>query len=301
MERPKRLYKYVTAARTDVLRDLSLRFTQPSALNDPFELTPMFEQVMSEEKYGDTLEQSKGLIEDALREQYKKLPAELRSRIPLENFISIVQANPSLVDHALSNVAPTFRAVIAAFAPQAKAMLAEAIQSKVGILSLSESADHPLLWAHYADSHKGLAIEFDVQHEYFDRRRSDKDELYHLRQVKYAERSSMGRTLFDLDGDDLLVTKTLSWSYEREWRMLAPLDAAESCRKINGEAVYLFSVPALAITGVVLGARVADKVADEVAELLRLEHFRHTQLYRAELDMNRQVVAIKKPTRSGGV
>lgn len=261
----------------------------------------MFEQVMSEEKFGDTLEQSKGLVEDALREQYKKLPAELRSRIPLENFISIVQANPSLVDHALSNVAPTFRAVIAAFAPQAKAMLAEAIQSKVGILSLSESADHPLLWAHYADSHKGLAIEFDVQHEYFDRRRSDKDELYYLRQVKYAERSSMGRTLFDLDGDDLLVTKTLSWSHEREWRMLAPLDAAESSREINGEAVYLFSVPALAITGVVLGARVADKVVDEVAELLRLEHFRHTQLYRAELDMNRQIVTIKKPARSGGV
>lgn len=301
MERPKRLYKYVTAARTDVLRDLSLRFTQPSALNDPFELTPMFEQVMSEEKFGDTLEQSKGLIEDALCEQYKKLPAELRSRVSLENLISIVQANPSLVDHALSNVAPTFRSVIAAFAPQAKAMLAEAIQSKVGILSLSESADHPLLWAHYADSHKGLAIEFDVQHEYFDRRRSDKDELYHLRQVKYAERSSMGRTLFDLDGDDLLATKNLSWSHEREWRMLAPLDAAESSREINGEAVYLFSVPALAITGVVLGARVADKVVDEVAELLRLEHFRHTQLYRAALDMNRQIVTINKSARSGGV
>lgn len=296
MEQSKRLYKYVTAARTDVLRDLSIRFTQPSALNDPFELTPMFEQVMSEEKFGDMLEQSKGLIDEALREQYKKLPTELRSSVSLEKFISFFQANPSLIDNALLNIAPTFRAVIAAFAPQAKAMLTEALQSRVGILSLSESADHPLLWAHYADSHRGFVIEFDVQHEYFDRRRSDKDELYHLRQVKYAKRSSLGRTLFDLDGDDLLVTKHLSWSYEREWRMLAPLDAAESCREISGEAVYLFSVPALAITGVVLGARVTDKVADEVAELLRLEHFRHTQLYRAELDMDRQIVAIKKST-----
>jgi Protein of unknown function (DUF2971). len=162
-------------------------------------------------------------------------------------------------------------------------------------------ADHLLLWAHYADSHKGLAIEFDVQHEYFDRRRSDKDELYHLRKVKYAERSSMGRTLFDLDGDDLLVTKNLLWSYEQEWRMLAPLDTAGSCREISGEAVYLFPVPALAISGVVLGARVADKVSDEITELLRLKHFRHTQLYRAELDINRQIVTIQKPTRSGDV
>lgn len=301
MERPIRLYKYVTAARTDVLRDLSIRFTQPGALNDPFDLTPMFEQVMSEETVGDTLEQSKRMIEDALRKQYKKLPAELRDRVSLENFISIVQANPSLVDHALSNIAPIFRSVIAAFAPQAKAMLTEALQSQVGILSLSELADHPLLWAHYADSHKGLAIEFDVQHEYFDRRRSDKDELYHLRKVKYAERSSMGRTLFDLDGDDLLVTKNLLWSYEQEWRMLAPLDTAGSCREISGEAVYLFPVPALAISGVVLGARVADKVSDEITELLRLKHFRHTQLYRAELDINRQIVTIQKPTRSGDV
>jgi K+-sensing histidine kinase KdpD len=40
-----------------------------------------------------------------------------------------------------------------------------------------------LLWAHYADAHRGFAIEFDPYHPYFNRRRTDKDELYHLRKV----------------------------------------------------------------------------------------------------------------------
>jgi hypothetical protein len=34
------VYKYVTADRIDVLKDARIRFTQPAALNDPFETCP---------------------------------------------------------------------------------------------------------------------------------------------------------------------------------------------------------------------------------------------------------------------
>ena len=38
--RPRTFYKYLSSKRTDVLQDLKIRFTQVSALNDPFESLP---------------------------------------------------------------------------------------------------------------------------------------------------------------------------------------------------------------------------------------------------------------------
>lgn len=40
--RPKRLYKYATPDRVDVLEGLKIRFTQAAVLNDPFECSPAF-------------------------------------------------------------------------------------------------------------------------------------------------------------------------------------------------------------------------------------------------------------------
>jgi hypothetical protein len=36
---PNSLYKYVTADRIDILQNGHIRFTQPSVLNDPFEIS----------------------------------------------------------------------------------------------------------------------------------------------------------------------------------------------------------------------------------------------------------------------
>jgi hypothetical protein len=38
------LYKYVPSERLDVLRNLRIRFTQPSAQNDPFEFRPLVDR-----------------------------------------------------------------------------------------------------------------------------------------------------------------------------------------------------------------------------------------------------------------
>lgn len=42
-----KLYKYVVPDRVDVLQNRSIRFTQPEYLNDPFELRPRVEQLLS--------------------------------------------------------------------------------------------------------------------------------------------------------------------------------------------------------------------------------------------------------------
>ena len=43
------LYKYVTAERIDVLQNALIRFSQPSALNDPWDMRPHVERIFTDD------------------------------------------------------------------------------------------------------------------------------------------------------------------------------------------------------------------------------------------------------------
>jgi hypothetical protein len=88
----------------------------------------------------------------------------------------------------------------------------------VGVLCFGATWTSPVMWAHYAEKHTGIALGFDVL-----------DKL--LTEIKYTERKisvplgphlpKMGLT------EDLLnkvrMTKATDWSYEREYRVEAEL------------------------------------------------------------------------------
>lgn len=44
-------YKYVSAERIDILQNRLIRFTQPNAMNDPFEARPYFYKLGSKEEF----------------------------------------------------------------------------------------------------------------------------------------------------------------------------------------------------------------------------------------------------------
>src|SRR5438477_617377 len=85
----------------------------------------------------------------------------------------------------------------------------DAFNENVGILSLSEIHNNEPMWAHYADDHKGLVLCFDEQHSFFNRRRSENDEFYFVRKVRYSDGPPL--SLATVDGDALLVTKASQW------------------------------------------------------------------------------------------
>ncbi len=70
--------------------------------------------------------------------------------------------------------------------------------------------ENPLLWGHYANGFKGVAIEIDV----------NPSEVY---QVRYAN-SILDIKLSGQDADDIvkeiLTTKLILWNYENEYRLL---------------------------------------------------------------------------------
>lgn len=111
---------------------------------------------------------------------------------------------------------------------------------EVGIFSMSEVPDHPLMWAHYTDDHKGICIGFETtgagrltQPEhclkvvYTDT--LPKMEIGFRQEIAFAldERGrlkSTSRIAFsDPAVQAAISTKSTHWSYEREWRYVEAL------------------------------------------------------------------------------
>jgi hypothetical protein len=267
---PPLLFKYRPPERVDTLSDLVVRFTQPSALNDPFELLPVFEAILPEQQLADALKPSLSSVIEALREQYPKLAPDLRRALSLQQVESFLTQNPDLILSYMPDAEQQVRVWLQSLTPTFRANIATALHRQAGLFSLSEECDNPVLWAHYAAEHHGFVIAFNSHDSFFHRRRGPNDEYFHLRRVRYEDLSPAGRTLLDLDGNSLLLTKQARWSYEREWRVLAPSKLADLTVGTLDEPVYLFRIPPSAIAGVILGARAAPELAASVrAAMLR--------------------------------
>lgn len=127
------------------------------------------------------------------------------------------------------------------------------ISKKWGVLCFSQTWTEQLLWAHYADKHKGIALGFEIPED-------------NLLKVDYV--SSEIRTRFKLTGNvkedehrflGLAKVKFQEWKYEKEYRLLVDLN---NCRKEDG----LYFLPfgnALKLKEIVLGCRFNHKAMKE--------------------------------------
>ena len=84
-------------------------------------------------------------------------------------------------------------------------------KEKVGILSLSKRSDNQLMWSHYAEGHKGVAIGVRI-----------KDKNCETREIEYTGLSSIGSRPTDGPYEtalNILSRKLDIWEYEEEVRV----------------------------------------------------------------------------------
>jgi hypothetical protein len=171
----------------------------------------------------------------------------------------------------------------------------DALNRNVGILSLTEAPDDVLMWAHYADSHRGLLLGFDENHSFFNRRRSDNDEFYFLRRVVYAD-SVPAASLSALGGDTIFVTKVQKWAYEREWRMLAPLSDSVRCVEVGDERVHLYPFPPEALAAVVVGGSASRTLEASARTVINANpDLQHVRVSRVVLCLDDETVRADMP------
>lgn len=127
-----------------------------------------------------------------------------------------------------------------------------------GVICMSKDWGSPLMWAHYADSHKGMVLGFDVSDRAF----------YEVEyQKKRPTLSDMGlNTLDDITPEDikrLIRTKAEGWSYEQEYRAYIAL---KDGIVINGETHYFMPFSEkMKLKEIIVGSRYKGQRAELVA------------------------------------
>ena len=108
---------------------------------------------------------------------------------------------------------------------------------RTGVFSLTEDPASLLMWAHYADGHRGFCVELSRQGEPF---RS-------ARPVEYSPRYLDVALLDPRPGfvTKTLLTKARPWSYEKEWRLVLEPDRGPGTQRFPPEL----------LVGVILGHR----------------------------------------------
>jgi hypothetical protein len=264
-----------------LFRSGMLRFTQPIEFNDPFEMQPFLKGLADaptldsqfHDGFGKTLNSQ---IDEMLAKL--NLTAEQKARIDRE---SIQQRVQSQAPAALE----MFKSFAQIITPLVGKQIYKTVNENLGVLCLTEKPDNLLMWAHYADHHRGVVIEFDGNHAFFNRRVGAQDEFRHFRKVVYTEDRP---TVFlnDSNAVDFFYFKSKEWDYEQEWRLIVPLnDCSDRIDNGTGLPICLFAVPPACITAVAVGVRMPEFRRLELTRELRTKsEFRHVRIEQVNID-----------------
>lgn len=247
------LYKYLPPERNTYLSDGLLRFTPPSALNDPYEFLPG----MSEETEKLALQQ----LEKNTREFPENIFGLSRNQRRIEKkkhekkaarALSQLKRNPDIISEYIYNRAKN------------------KMNNNLGIFSLSKRWDSALMWSHYTESHQGFCIGFKENHEYFKDINSPPNfGNFIIEPVIYSKDRPILPFLKPNFSENLkfILTKSKDWEYEQEVRVISLLEKATKTIECNPFNLSLFHVPHDAIGEIIIGLRSTEFLYNSAIEL----------------------------------
>ena len=112
-----------------------------------------------------------------------------------------------------------------------------------GICCFSEVPDSLLMWAHYANKHRGFCLKFSTENFYV----ALPPNMVIPHQVHYTEQYPIARIAEDVAIEATLLTKAEQWEYEQEWRIITP------------DRVGWIPFPAPCLIGVIFGCRMPQE------------------------------------------
>ena len=227
---PSPLYKYVPIDGLKRILQGSMRFTQPRAFNDPFELLP--EIVTPIDERARTLN-----ISFDITAQRRQPPVGEMEDVP---------------DQCCASDS-TSRAIV------------KQLNSLIGILCLSRVKDSLLMWSHYASQYAGALVEFDGLHEFFD---GQIDVEY--RSQRPRRNISTYLSPHEPVPVSELCVKSDQWKYESEVRIIRRLSDCEMTgTDPRGFPVYIRKIPRDSIRSVTFGERTTVSDQREIYQCVR--------------------------------
>ena len=238
-----------------LLDKLTLKVTPPSHFNDPFEFRPVFGKPVSK---GEARERLLSAI--AVENRKRGLPPKLAQDLT-DVVLSLKPGQDDLNFVAQQSVQPW-------------------LSDGYGVVCFSEVDDQPLMWAHYAAQHLGLVVEFDPAAPLF--------RTAGFVRVEYKPERSTVVPSRDHEFEQIVALatrKSPAWDYEREYRLVIPLDKTLKLATANGD-IHLLKIEPRWIKSVTVGLRASVEIIAEINKLVRspqLSHL-HPQRYRMVMD-----------------
>lgn len=130
----------------------------------------------------------------------------------------------------------------------------------LGICCFSKTIDNILMWSHYADSHKGVCLEFDF--------RIDDPLKRHLRKVSYSWDFPTITSLFDYEKG--VITKAKCWHYENEYRMIHQTPGLHKFNKSS-------------LKGIIFGAKTDTHEVEKIVNLIKNNGYSNVTFKKASI------------------
>ncbi len=136
------------------------------------------------------------------------------------------------------------------------------VLKKGGVSCFSLRHDNLLMWAHYGDYHRGVCLEFNVEHDqtFF------KDVLAVNYKEEYPKIDFIGNPKHAIP--EIITNKSIHWQYEEEYR---------SCKKVHGAIPFNPE----ALRSVIFGCRVDELTIERNIQMIKDVGFNHVNFVKA--------------------
>lgn len=157
------------------------------------------------------------------------------------------------------------------------------LSNYIGVICLSEDPLVTLMWAHYGGAHQGFVAEF----WHGDEEKTENGSIVcvspfgEAAKVDYQPLVNLLRR--DTENmEKVVLTKTIEWAYEKEWRVLRELRTGIRLPKRPGFVLARFYPQQL--IGVIFGHRVSPKVKDQLEQMLKKAEFKCVRKDEIQID-----------------
>lgn len=255
------MFRYFPPSSVSILERGLMCFTPPTYFNDPFEMSPQVIPVRHRSHI-------KHQAEDYVRESRERLNRRFGQHLGRR------ERRKKLAEFK-KGMAKAIKDASVEFACEAQDAVLPNVANRYGVLCLTAVPDSLLMWAHYAQGHRGFVIEFDADHPSF------ATELGEPEVVRYSVR----RSVYDLEREvppDFYLSKSIEWAYEKEWRVVRRLDLCDSIL-VDEKNYYVRRMPFGAVVSIRCGCKTEETTKQDICFLAQKPELRHTKLYQTRV------------------
>ncbi len=174
--------------------------------------------------------------------------------------------------------------------------------SQFGVFCLCEKADNILMWAHYAENHKGFVIGFDTTNPFFNNSKWEMDQFLDerivgkgfgsIRKMDYKTEKKKINIGDDYSMYDIFFTKSHHWEYEQEYRIVKNISKPSDGTDIKMNKQFpLIQFPIEAVREIIFGLQTDENT---IKNLLHLKSdFPNAKIRKAYLNYLNYQIDIK--------